>query len=221
MNNDELMKFLDAAGLTQVWDGITKTFVRKAVGMGLSANDFTNELKAKLDAINVKDIKVNGTMIPADNAGAVALTIPEGKLADKDRVAIDDLADELLDVLNGKAPSATSLAGYGITDAYTREQTDNAIRAAVARVYKVQGSMAFENLPSEGMAAGDVYNITQEFTTDSRFVEGAGHKYPAGTNVCWTDTGWDAMAGVYDFSVYAKKEDFAAITPEEIAAICS
>ena len=78
----------------------------------------------------------------------------------------------------------------------------------------------FENLPIEGMAAGDVYNISQEFTTDNRFVEGTGHKYPAGTNVCWTDTGWDAMAGVYDFSGFVKKEALVAITPEEIAAIC-
>lgn len=218
--DENLMKFLDAAGLAQVWSGITASFVKKVAGMGLSANDFSDELKAKLDTINVKDIKVNGARISADNEGAVALTIPEGKLADKDKVSIDDLADALLAVINGKASSATSLAGYGIADAYTREQTDNAIRSAVARVYKIQGSIAFENLPVEGMAAGDVYNITQEFTTDNRFVEGTGHKYPAGTNVCWTDAGWDAMAGVYDFSAYAKKEDFAAITPEEIAAIC-
>lgn len=218
--DENLMKFLDAAGLAQVWNGITAVFVKKAAGMGLSANDFSNELKAKLDTINVKDIKVNGAKISADNEGAVALTIPEGKLADKDKVSIDDLADALLAVINGKAASATSLAGYGIADAYTKEQTENAIKSAVARVYKIQGSIAFENLPVEGMAAGDVYNITQEFTTDNRFVEGTGHKYPAGTNVCWTDAGWDAMAGVYDFSGYARKEDLVAITPEEIAAIC-
>lgn len=218
--NEELMKFLDAAGLAQVWSEITAKFVEKAEGMGLSANDFTNELKSKLEAVNVKDIKVNGEKISADSDGAVALSIPEGKLAEKDKVAIDDLAEALLAVINGKADSADSLAGYGINDAYTREQTDNAIKSAVARVYKIQGSIAFEDLPIEGMAAGDVYNVTQEFTTDNRFVEGTGHKYPAGTNVCWTDTGWDVMAGVYDFSVYVKKEGLAAITPEEIAAIC-
>ena len=218
--NEELMKFLDAAGLTQLWNEITAAFVKKAAGKGLSANDFTNDLKAKLDTINVKDIKVNGTKVPADNEGAVALTIPDGKLAEKDEVAIDDLAQALVDVINGKASSATSLAGYGIADAYTKEQTDSAIKSAVARVYKIQGSIAFENLPAEEMASGDVYNITGEFTTDSRFVEGTRHKYPAGTNVCWTDAGWDAMAGVYDFSEYAKKADFAAITPEEITAIC-
>ena len=218
--NEELMKFLDAAGLTQLWNEITSAFVKKAEGMGLSANDFTDDLKAKLDTINVKDIKVNGEKVQADNEGAVALTIPEGALAEKDKVAVDDFADALLTAFNKKANSAASLAGYGIADAYTKEQTDNAIKAAVARVYKIQGSIAFENLPVEGMAAGDVYNITQDFTTDNRFVEGTGHKYPAGTNVCWTGTGWDAMAGVYDFSSFVKKDSLSAITPEEITAIC-
>lgn len=218
--NEELMKFLDSAGLTQLWNEITSAFVKKAEGMGLSANDFTDDLKAKLDTINVKDIKVNGEKVQADNEGAVALTIPGGALAEKDKVAVDDFADALLTAFNKKANSAASLAGYGISDAYTKEQTDNAIKTAVARVYKIQGSIAFENLPVEGMAAGDVYNITQDFTTDNRFVEGTGHKYPAGTNVCWTDTGWDAMAGVYDFSGFVKKDSLAAITPEEITAIC-
>ena len=218
--NEELMKFLDSAGLTQLWNEITSAFVKKAEGMGLSANDFTDDLKAKLDTINVKDIKVNGEKVQADNEGAVALTIPGGALAEKDKVAVDDFADALLTAFNKKANSAASRAGYGIADAYTKEQTDNAIKTAVARVYKIQGSIAFENLPVEGMAAGDVYNITQDFTTDNRFVEGTGHKYPAGTNVCWTDTGWDAMAGVYDFSGFVKKDSLAAITPEEITAIC-
>lgn len=135
--NEELMKFLDTVGLTQLWNEITAAFVKKAEGMGLSANDFTDDLKAKLSAINVKDIKVNGEKVQADNEGVVSLTIPEGALAGKDKVTVDDLADALLAVLSGKANSATSLAGYGIADAYTREQTDNAIKTAVARVYKI------------------------------------------------------------------------------------
>ncbi len=189
--------------------------------MGLSSNDFTDDLRLKLDALNVKDIKVNGTKVQADDEGAVALTIPNGAMATKDKVTADDLAEALLTMLLGKADSATSLAGYGIADAYTREQTDNAIKAAVARVYKIQGSIAFENLPVEGMAEGDVYNITQKFVTDNRFIDGTGNEHPAGTNVCWTATGWDVMVGVYDFSSFVKKTDLVAITAEEIAAICS
>ena len=55
--------------------------------------------------------------------------------------------------------------------------------------YKVRGNSTFANLPSvmtENMN-GYVYNVTDDFTTDSRFVEGAGKKYPAGTNVVIVD----------------------------------
>lgn len=44
---------------------------------------------------------------------------------------IDDVTG-LQTALNGKADKATTLAGYGITDAYTKGETDSAIAAAVA-----------------------------------------------------------------------------------------
>lgn len=51
---------------------------------------------------------------------------------------------------------ATTLSGYGIQDAYTKEQVD----AKVASVYRVKGSVAnFEALPATAVV-GDVYNLT-------------------------------------------------------------
>lgn len=55
--------------------------------------------------------------------------------------------------------------------------------------YKIRGTVAFANLPSvltESMN-GYVYNVSDDFTTDSRFIEGAGKKYPAGTDVVIID----------------------------------
>ena len=50
--------------------------------------------------------------------------------------------------------------------------------------YITKGSLAFSALPALTAAmVGYVWNITDDFTTDSRFVEGADKKYPAGTNV--------------------------------------
>ena len=41
-----------------------------------------------------------------------------------------------------------------------------------------------------------MYNISNDFTTDSRFVEGAGIFYRAGANIYWTKDGkWDVMIG--------------------------
>ena len=50
--------------------------------------------------------------------------------------------------------------------------------------YIPKGSLAFSALPvlTEAMR-GYVWNITDDFTTDSRFVDGADKDYPAGTNV--------------------------------------
>lgn len=55
--------------------------------------------------------------------------------------------------------------------------------------YKFKGSVAFANLPASLTASMDgyVYNITDDFTTDSRFIEGAGKKYNAGANIAVAD----------------------------------
>ena len=60
-----------------------------------------------------------------------------------------------------------------ISDAYTKTAADAAIKkavdTAVAGVYKIKGSIAFAKLPTQGMVAGDVYNITDDFTTTESF----------------------------------------------------
>lgn len=57
-------------------------------------------------------------------------------------------------------------------------------------------SVSFASIPTTGMVNGDMYNITDAFTTDSRFVEGAGVSVAAGTNIAWLDSvsKWDIMA---------------------------
>lgn len=60
-----------------------------------------------------------------------------------------------------------------------------------------KGSLAFADLPTVGMASGDEYNITDDFTTDSRFIEGAGLSVKAGTNIAWVAGNvnkWDILA---------------------------
>ena len=59
-----------------------------------------------------------------------------------------------------------------------------------------QGSIPFASIPTVGMQNGDMYNITEDFTTDVRFVEGAGVQCAAGTNIAWIDSLnlWDVLA---------------------------
>lgn len=59
--------------------------------------------------------------------------------------------------------------------------------------YIARGSRAFADLPetlTESMV-GYVYNITDDFKTDGRFVDGLEKKYSAGTNVVVVDAGTD------------------------------
>lgn len=111
-----------------------------------------------------------------------------------------------------------------VPDAYTKLETDAAIKAAVdtavAGVYTVKGSVAFTALPTEGIREGDVYNVLDAFTSTDGFVDGGGMKYPAGTNVVYTSSGWDCMAGVYDFSNFVQKSELTSIPESEIKRIC-
>ena len=202
----EVTKKLNATGLSQVWAKIIENFMAKG----------------EADLNIIERVSVNGVALEVTEKG-VNIVVPTGALASLDKVDAAHLEDTLLALINGKADKATTLAGYGIADAYTKEETNtqinDAVKQAVAGVYVVKGSVAFAALPTE-VEEGWVYNITDEFTTTDAFVEGAGQKYPAGTNVVYTANGWDVMAGTYDFSVYLLKEELQDITEDEINAIC-
>lgn len=73
------------------------------------------------------------------------------------------------------------------SDTYTKAQVD----AKLSGVYKVKGSSTFEALPKDNNVVGDVYNITNAFNL-------GGKHYDAGTNVVWTEEGWDALSGSFD-----------------------
>lgn len=125
----------------------------------------------------------------------------------KEKVSQDDLDTALAAVLAGKADKATTLAGYGITDAFTKDE----INAKISAVYKPAGSVAFADLPAlTEDVLGNVYNVTNAFTTTDSFIEGAGSKYPKGTNVVVVKSGdayrFDVLAGFVDLSGLVEKE---------------
>ena len=70
----------------------------------------------------------------------------------------------------------TTLAGYGITNAYTKTETDLMMTA----VYKYKGVVSTSaNLPSTGMIVGDVWNVTD-----------------TNINYAWDGSAWDPLGGV-------------------------
>lgn len=85
------------------------------------------------------------------------------------------------------ATNATLALKADKSDTYTKAQVD----AKLSGAYKVKGSSTFEALPKDNNVVGDVYNITNAFNL-------GGKHYDAGTNVVWTEDGWDALSGSFD-----------------------
>lgn len=75
----------------------------------------------------------------------------------------------------------------------------------LTNVYTYKGSVAtYDALPSEGLTAGDVYNVEAAYNGNA-----------AGTNYAWTGTSWDALAGIVDLSNYLNEAEVTAAIKEE------
>ncbi|MBN2997580.1 hypothetical protein, partial [Ruthenibacterium lactatiformans] len=62
-----------------------------------------------------------------------------------------------------------------------------ALKSDITQMYRYKGSVSdASKLPASGQVAGDVYDI--------QAVSSYG---PAGTNVAWNGTGWDALGGKF------------------------
>lgn|GEM_PF-5700688 len=85
-----------------------------------------------------------------------------------------------------------------------REEVSNKITS----VYKAAGSLPFASLTSALLVKanqGNVYNITDAFTTTADFTEGAGKKYTAGTNVAVVESMTAVFSVSADSTVDAEK----------------
>ena len=123
--------------------------------------------------------------------------------------AISSFVDEKIS--NIDIPSTDLSNYYNKTE--TDSKIDEKIATAISTTYKPAGSTLFASLPPlSAENVGKVYNIIDEFTTTEDFMEGAGAKYPVGTNVVCIDSDdagtykWDVLAGIIDLSEYETTE---------------
>lgn len=138
--------------------------------------------------------------------------------AEKAEIATEKAA-EIVGKAEAVAASATKAESYAVGGTGSREgeDTDNAayyyrqaksISESFAGALRPMGTVAFVSLPAlTAAAAGDMYNISDEFTTTDDFKEGSGSVIPAGANIYKTSDGkWDVLAGTPVTGVKGAKE---------------
>lgn len=200
------------SGHTNSINTINTTLATKANSADVYTKGAADKLlEAKANASDVY------TMTQTDNLlSAKANTADLGDLASKDTVAKTDLSTALANELNakattatmnselakkadvsalntlsttvgGKADKATTLAGYGIADAYTKTQVDS----MVAGAFHFRGEKtAYNQLPTDAKE-GDVWQV--------------GDKEYAWDGDSWVELGFNV-----DLSAYAKSADVAS-----------
>lgn len=241
------MKYLDQNGLLYLWGKIKTLIPTKTSQLTNDSGFLTSHqnISGKLDKTgDGKDVTTSFTQAStrANIATGEKLSTMFGKIAkffaDMKTVAftgaysdlsgkptkVSDFTNDSGFQTSAQVESAITGKGY-----QTESQVSSAINTAMsglASAYTPKGSVAFASLPALTSASvGWVYNVTDTFTTTADFVEGAGNKYPGGTNVVCVDVSgskkWDALGGLQDLSDYAKTSDLVAITNTEIDTITS
>ena len=140
--------------------------------MNISETDGT--LSVKTAIINYNDLEHKPSI--------GGITLIEGQTAEDLDLATSKATQS---ALNLKADKADTLAGYGITDAYTKEE----VEARLSSVYKFKGSVpTIDHLPLENNVIGDVYNVED-----------------TGANYAWDGDKWDKLSETIDLTPYALK----------------
>lgn len=177
-------------------------FVAQESGKGLSSNDFTTAEKSKLAGIA---------------AGANAYSLPTASSTTLGGVKIGSnltISNGVISAVQGKVDLTPYAKTADIASTYAKK-TD------ISTAFRYKGSVeTYSALPTNGVAVGDVYNITAADT---------GHGVKAGDNVAWNGNDWDNLSGVVDLSAYLKssdasskymaKSDYPTATDDDITAL--
>lgn len=218
--------FLDENSLRYLWQKIVGLFAKKTE-VPTKTSDLRNDSGFITDSDIPEGAAASNTTPKMDGTAAVGseLAFARGDHvhpSDTSKANANDVytKSQVNEFLGDKADKATTLAGYGIEDAYTKAEVDG----KVSSVYHPAGSVAFASLPGPSASnVGSVYSVTDPFTTDERFLEGTGKTYPAGTNVAVirqeSEYKYDVMAGFVDLSGYWSKTELTAMTNGDIDEI--
>lgn len=129
-----------------------------------------SDLKSRMTAAEDKITTLNG----ADTVvGSVAKQVKDAVSALEDGQVATNKSD-IATLKSDKANKATTLEGYGITDAYTKEQTNSAITTAVANAGHLKRAIVTE-LPTVAEADEHTIYMVAKATGDNGSAEGNGY----------------------------------------------
>lgn len=172
----------------------------------------------------VKYSEGTGLVLTDISAQTVKQTNLEKALSDK----IDNAAQDASAAKQTSTQNAEAIANniYSKAQTYSKTEVDDKVSAALTSAIVPKGTVAYASLPTPAKAnLGYMYNVSDAFTTDERFVEGASKKYAAGANVyvvavssgSSTEYKFDAFMGFVDLSGYQTIADMpGAATDDDI-----
>lgn len=184
------------------------------------ASNFEVKLKEALDPRVVVDVKADlinketwpydgdtiylykGLVVAVAETGSLYMLVDPANATASDYSAwkqLDAEAAESIDVINNLTSDRTD-AALSAAQGKALMSEITTIAGKLQGIYSYKGSVeTFDALPTEGLVAGDVYNVIAVV-----------NNHPAGTNFAWTGTEWDALGGSLDLSAYFNKEEVAA-----------
>lgn len=176
-----------------------------------------------------------GTVKYSEGVGLILTDLVPGAIQDNE---INQPLYNKIETASSEAEQALTLATqnqdhltqvYVKTETYSKTEVDDKVSAALTSAIVPKGTVAYASLPTPAKAnLGYMYNVSDAFTTDARFVEGAGKKYDAGANVyvvavttgSSTEYKFDVFMGFVDLSGYQTKADMpGAATDSDIDAM--
>ena len=169
----------------------------------LAANQVTLATNQAERAEAEADIAESFAGDASDSADDAAQSASDAAQSVTDAAAQVTLAAGQVTLATEQAVLAESYT-HGNTGARQGEGSDNceyykdrceAIVASLDNPFTPMGTIHFNGLPAT-ITMGHMYNIDEDFTSDSRFEDGGGKLYLAGTNVYGTaNSKWDCLSG--------------------------
>ena len=173
--------------------------------------DIVLDTYSALDAATLETVLTSGNttklnIVFTDNEGVTKVTIGNtGITMGTTTMTAEGFKDNGKAVLSGNPSLVVTDEEAATMRTFLKVYSKTEIDGMVAGAFHFKGSVAAENLPTEGMKAGDVYNIT---TNAGKVKDIHNNVMKPGDNVVYVNAngddpaGWDTLSGVVDLSAY-------------------